>query len=288
MSEGESYFDIVWQQFQKNRPAFASLWIIGALFLLAICAPLLASNLPLVFHDGDKTQYPWFRALFYQEEAVDFIFNMALLGLIPWIVLALATNAAAKRRGRSGRRRLALVTIEFLLIVAGLSIFLSADRWPYYATVHTWANPLNAENPWGTRLLAVALPIVTGGCVGFVLAWRRELSAHGRWIAIGFLAPTAPLCRCWPDCCGFPICGLGICMASAILPRKSSRIRKPNTACMRPSRLVLSRWISDPVSSRRASRWLARNPPKARRCTFQIGLRMFRICSARTAPAWTC
>ena len=57
------------------------------LLLLAIFAPLLASNQPLVFHHG-QTVYPWLRALFNTEEPVDFAFNMALVGFLPGMVLA--------------------------------------------------------------------------------------------------------------------------------------------------------------------------------------------------------
>jgi len=54
MNQIETYFDIVWQQFKKNRAAYYSLWVLVPLFAIAIFAPLLASNLPLVFHDEEN------------------------------------------------------------------------------------------------------------------------------------------------------------------------------------------------------------------------------------------
>jgi peptide/nickel transport system permease protein len=115
---GESYLDIVWRQFRKNRAALWSLWVFAALFLVAIFAPCIASNQPLVFYDGDQTIYPWFRALFNQEQAVDYLFNMALVAFVPWSVVALVGNSIWKRRGMGGRQRLSLVLVGFVAATA--------------------------------------------------------------------------------------------------------------------------------------------------------------------------
>jgi peptide/nickel transport system permease protein len=117
MSEGEAYFDIVWRQFKKNRAAHVSMWIMLLLFMVAIFAPLLSSNIPLVYHDGGTTIYPWFHWLFHPEEPVDFFYNMALVGFVPWMALAVVTNLWMKSRGVPGRRRLALAVVEFLAVL---------------------------------------------------------------------------------------------------------------------------------------------------------------------------
>ncbi len=122
MTDGESYFDIVWRQFKKNRQGYFSLWFIVALFLLATLAPVLASNVPFVFSDGDKTIHPWWNALFHPKIVVDLVFNMALLGLVPWISLALVTRWLGKRMGISGRACLGIAFCELVLIIAGLSV----------------------------------------------------------------------------------------------------------------------------------------------------------------------
>ena len=57
-------------------------------FLLATFAPLIASKEPFVYRDGHKTLYPWFRAIFNPEETVDLVFNMAMLGFLPWLIAA--------------------------------------------------------------------------------------------------------------------------------------------------------------------------------------------------------
>jgi ABC-type dipeptide/oligopeptide/nickel transport system permease subunit len=123
--EGEAYLDIVWRQFKKNRPAYFSLWPMLGLFLIAIFAPLLASNVPLVFHDGGTTIYPWIQSLFHPEQNVDFFYNMALVGFVPWAALALITNVWAKSRGVPGRRRIGFVVLEFFAILTALVIVFS-------------------------------------------------------------------------------------------------------------------------------------------------------------------
>ena len=124
MMKSEAYLDIVWRQFKKNRFALASLWLLVPLFVMAIFAPAIASNQPLVFHDGDQTIYPWFRSLFHPEEPVDFAFNMAMLGFLPWAALSTGLNVFWRRRGMPGRRRISLVLMLYVAIVAiGCTLF---------------------------------------------------------------------------------------------------------------------------------------------------------------------
>ncbi len=132
--EGESYLDIVWRQFKKNRLAYYALWPMLAFFLIAVFAPLLASNVPLVFFDGEKNIYPWFTALFHPSERFDFFFNMALIALVPWAPLAAIANLLLKRRGVPGRRRLAFTLGALTALTAGLIIVFSLPA----------AKPLNA------------------------------------------------------------------------------------------------------------------------------------------------
>ncbi len=122
MTTGESYLDIVWEQFQKNRAAYGALWILLPVFLIGVLAPAIASNIPLVFHDGDKTLYPWFRALFHPDEVVDFVFNMGLIGFIPWIFIAVVSNMRAKRRGLTVPKRLLTSAFQFVAVMALLTL----------------------------------------------------------------------------------------------------------------------------------------------------------------------
>jgi len=128
MIKSEAYGDIVWRQFKKNRLALISLWALAPLFLMAIFAPLIASNHPLVFRDGDQAIYPWVRAIFNPAEPVDFAFNMAMIGFLPWVVLGLATNWYWKRRRVPGGRRIMRVAGLYLVIITLLCAVFSFDR----------------------------------------------------------------------------------------------------------------------------------------------------------------
>ena len=67
----ESYAAVVWRQFKKNRLAYWALWALAPLYLVALCAPLLASNVPFVFYDGSETVYPWWNSLFHASTSVN-------------------------------------------------------------------------------------------------------------------------------------------------------------------------------------------------------------------------
>ena len=138
MNDGDAYLDIVWRQFKKNRFALLSFWSCGLLMLAAIFAPLLASDIPFVYHDGPQTIYPWFNALFHPTQAIDLVFNMSLIAFFPWMIFALATNGWTKRRGVAGRKRIGWLTLEFILLTV---VMLFVARTP--RIVH-W-------NPYGLR-----------------------------------------------------------------------------------------------------------------------------------------
>ncbi|MDH4128994.1 MAG: ABC transporter permease subunit [Spirochaetota bacterium] len=55
----ETYWSIVWKQFRKKKSAIISVWIIVFFFFIAIFAPLLANNRPLILYTtyGEHYQY---------------------------------------------------------------------------------------------------------------------------------------------------------------------------------------------------------------------------------------
>ncbi len=130
MSQHEAYLDIVWRQFRRNRFALAALVVLAPLFLLATFAPLIASNQPLVYHEGGQTLYPWFRAIFNPEETVDFVFNMAMLGFFPWLIAAAGLNLGLKRGGVPGRLRIFWAAVLYVALVAAAACIFSGPRRP--------------------------------------------------------------------------------------------------------------------------------------------------------------
>jgi len=124
MTEGEAYLDIVWKQFRKNRIAHRMLWVLSALLGVAIFAPLIASNQPFWFREGDALHFPWWVALFNPDSVVDFIFNMALLAFFPWTAAAVWLNLRWKKRGVPARKRvLALAGLSLAVLAASCVLF---------------------------------------------------------------------------------------------------------------------------------------------------------------------
>ncbi len=76
------YLEIVWAQFCKRRLAYTAMWAILGLFVLAVCAPVLASNKPFLWHvDGEGWSSPWVLSLFdrnFFENGLDIFFNALL------------------------------------------------------------------------------------------------------------------------------------------------------------------------------------------------------------------
>ncbi|HWP84371.1 MAG TPA: ABC transporter permease [Terriglobia bacterium] len=99
-ANGESYWDLVVRQFRRNRLAVAALWFVLFLFLIAIGAPFLAGNKPIVLHGS----YP---GLYRQ------VFDEWRLGGHPEFAAALeeASRSSAAAAGLPAR----LATVEMQL-----------------------------------------------------------------------------------------------------------------------------------------------------------------------------
>jgi ABC-type dipeptide/oligopeptide/nickel transport system permease subunit len=131
MLQHETYWDIVWQQFAKNRLATWAARALIPIVGIAIFAPLICSNQPLVFDDGAQRIYPWFRALFHTAETIDFLFNMTLVAFPAWAIAVVVQNHFWKKRGVSAGRRwwwfsLQLVGLTLLLV----AVFYRSDLRP--------------------------------------------------------------------------------------------------------------------------------------------------------------
>jgi ABC-type dipeptide/oligopeptide/nickel transport system permease subunit len=132
-----SYFEIVWRQFRTNGPAYWSLWLLAPLSLIAIFAPLLASNQPFVFWGDGELLFPWFRALFATDEPVNFLFNMAMLASAPWLIAVMILSRRWAKRHLPTRKRIRYGTLLFLGLTFALTALFaipSVRPAPRYAT----------------------------------------------------------------------------------------------------------------------------------------------------------
>lgn len=111
MTEDPSYADIVWGQFRRRGLAWGAFLGVLVLFLLAVYAPVLASNKPFLWRvDGGPWQSPWLASLFdrtFYENAVDVVFNALLLPgtlLVLPVAWVWRSSAAQPRKLRGARR----------------------------------------------------------------------------------------------------------------------------------------------------------------------------------------
>jgi peptide/nickel transport system permease protein len=58
------YVSMVWRSFKRDRLAVASLWIVGAMFVVSYLAPVIASNKPLYMKWENRACFPAFGDLF--------------------------------------------------------------------------------------------------------------------------------------------------------------------------------------------------------------------------------
>ena len=61
VAQGQSYGQVVWRQFKKNRPALLSLLGIVLLGIVALSADLLAGDKPYYMKYKGETYFPAFR-----------------------------------------------------------------------------------------------------------------------------------------------------------------------------------------------------------------------------------
>ena len=115
-----TYASIVWGQLRKNGVAIFGLWSIAALFLLAIYAPLLCLDVPLLLINTDGVRLPILPALFNRllfENAVDIFFNLLLVASPFYLV----TVGLARRRQISWTRLLLALGAFHLVAFAAIT-----------------------------------------------------------------------------------------------------------------------------------------------------------------------
>jgi peptide/nickel transport system permease protein len=124
-----SFSEIVWRQFRRDRAAAVALWCMALAFLLAVFAPVVASNQPFVFWEDDgRAIYPWFRALFAYDEPVNCLFNMALVAFIPWLVVAFVQWRRWKIHKVPSRTRLKRFVRTYLALTVGLTALFAVPQ----------------------------------------------------------------------------------------------------------------------------------------------------------------
>lgn len=144
--EDPLWYEIVWGQFRKRTLAYRSLWGVLALFVLAVYAPLFASNKPFYWSAEGKTEFPWFRTLFdrnFYENGIDIFFNSLLfpgtLFAIPAIVVwARSAGQPRSARGPARQRAAGLAFGAWLLSFGLLLSFPQQSPKRLYEMEEAW------------------------------------------------------------------------------------------------------------------------------------------------------
>lgn len=122
IGERMTYAELVWQQLKKNKLAMVGLVCIAAFIIIAVCAPLIAFDKPLVFNCGAGWEFPFWKGLFDRnafESSIDIIFNTALV-LAPIII---AMFALAKKGILRLWRALAILAVGIAVISILIAVF---------------------------------------------------------------------------------------------------------------------------------------------------------------------
>lgn len=146
------YWQIVWRQFRRHRPAVLGLGMVVTLFLLAVFAPFLANRLPYFWYsESEGLTFPLFRALGNNDLIILLAFAFAVL--VP------VTRRILRRIGWSfwelhDLRRAIVVNLALSALSAATLVNLSLKTWDF--------PPLREFVPYhmGIVLLAVALLLV--------------------------------------------------------------------------------------------------------------------------------
>jgi len=136
--DSRSYWRIVWDDFRRNRPAVVALWVMAAMALVAIFAPVLANQRPLVMFSDRGVEFALFRSL----------------GVIDWVLLIGLAQLAAGMifLRRAGRR-------DGLTRPLGVTVLLSLAAMPAVmaAVVGDHKRIGDQGVPWKVTVVVVGL-----------------------------------------------------------------------------------------------------------------------------------
>lgn len=125
--QGVSQWANVWRHFKRDKRAVVGLWLVIALFLVAIAAPLIASERPLILVQDGEWSSPWLAAFFAPGEtgemALNKVFNWALLMLGVSLALAWPLRLLYRAAGKWP-----VVVIAVLVAAAVAAPFVGTTR----------------------------------------------------------------------------------------------------------------------------------------------------------------
>ena len=163
LPQDQTFGDIVWLQFKKNRIAHCSLWGLAGLFLAATVAPLFAMGRPFIWDIGEGIRSPWLTGLFdrnYFENPVDIFFNLLLVTSVPLGALIWARYRRIRTKNLDKRPRRAMILREARLAAGLFFVFFVAILYHPHSEPYTqYADIAEARAEAGESLTAVFPPV---------------------------------------------------------------------------------------------------------------------------------
>ena len=125
------------------------MWVLVALFLLAIACPLIASDRPFIWTEAGETTYPWISSLVdrnYFENPIDIFFNLLLVVGMPFFGLWMAYVKQVQKKKlnkRPRRRKMQRAGIGFIIaffvIFIGTLVANHSEPYKQYYELHQQA-----------------------------------------------------------------------------------------------------------------------------------------------------
>jgi peptide/nickel transport system permease protein len=134
-----SYTELVWRELRKSRMTVFGLWCIAGLLALAVYAPLVALDQPILWNEGSGWSMPLFPALFnrlFFENSVDLFFNLLLVLSPVYVAVAILVRGDRARRF-GGQARVIAALVAFHVVV--FAVVAPEQFGP-------WSNPLHRSS----------------------------------------------------------------------------------------------------------------------------------------------
>ncbi|HEY3320210.1 MAG TPA: ABC transporter permease [Planctomycetota bacterium] len=145
-----SYWSLVWQQFRKRTEALVGLFLLGALFLLALTAPLLANGLPWLVSEDGRRSSPLLKDFFLPLNPLDRFYNYVLIVLVLTALFALLTRLLTPAFfARIRRTQYALGALASLVLLLGIGTSIGGEN------VTTDFRALKKQQPQTTVVLTL-------------------------------------------------------------------------------------------------------------------------------------
>jgi ABC-type dipeptide/oligopeptide/nickel transport system permease subunit len=157
-----TYRAMVWRQFRRNWIAVGGLVLIGLLFVIAVAAPVIANNKPILMRWDGRLSSPMLREIFapgreVPERFLERVFNYALvLSAASLVLLAPLWLAVRRKAWRMAALGWAAAALAVICLVPFFLVQSRLDKTDYRARAE------EARSPWSPGNWLILAPVPYG------------------------------------------------------------------------------------------------------------------------------